>query len=156
MTLSRASHPFSHRQPRTHTLSPLLPLPQGRPMKKALATVSRLGLINPQEATAMQLLTERVSALKESLQVRARSQEKDWIDRAFTSLFSSCNSKLSLNVSRTNTLHPQLPSAPVHLPSSRPFSLLHHPSPRSPSPFPSASPHFYSLITPPPPPLLRT
>jgi hypothetical protein len=57
-------------------------------MKKALATVSRLGLINPQEATAMQLLTERVSALKESLQVRARAKEKDWIDRAFISLFS--------------------------------------------------------------------
>jgi hypothetical protein len=58
-------------------------------MKKALATVSRLGLINPQDAAAMQLLTERVSALKESLQVRAWALEKDGFGRAFTSLFFS-------------------------------------------------------------------
>ena len=60
--------------------SPTLPLPQGRPMKKALATVSRLGLISPQDATAMQLLTERVSALKESLQVRERERERGCIE----------------------------------------------------------------------------
>ena len=37
-------------------------------MKKALATVSKLGLISQEEAATMQTLVEKVNALEDSLQ----------------------------------------------------------------------------------------
>ena len=63
--------PLTH-LPHTHSLSltHTYPTPQGLPLKKALATVSKLGLISALETVTMQGLVEKVRGLKETLQVR--------------------------------------------------------------------------------------